>query len=84
MNELIVITPYSDVKWRPLPAVYGDTTGWEVGKSYKRGQRWFLRDPEGYVRTLEPTWPLSKPRVRTVLENYGYDLSGVVRMEETK
>ena len=67
----MTITPYDDVKWRPLAAVDAAMRieKWHFGKG--RGY-WYLREPDGgYVRTLERTWAESVPRIRTILENHG-------------
>ncbi len=33
--------------------------------------RWMLRDSDGYVRTMEPTWLASVSRFQGTLNNYG-------------
>lgn len=38
---------------------------------WRQDGMWFLRDHEGYRRTLEQTWYNSVPRIRAILENYG-------------
>ena len=69
MNAL---TPYDDVAWKSFKA--SDATGfvmWAFGRSRKSGV-WFLRDHDGYIRTLESTWIDSAPMIRQVAENYGF------------
>lgn len=39
---------------------------------WRDGAMWFLRDHEGYARALEQTWLQSVPRIRAILENYGF------------
>ena len=34
---------------------------------------WMLKDPEGYVRTIEKTWKDSVPKIRTVLNNHAME-----------
>jgi hypothetical protein len=41
-----------------------------VWKYWRDGGRWFLADPEGYVRTLAATWTDSVPRIRLILANH--------------
>ena len=42
---------------------------WAFGRSAKCGL-WFLRDSDGYIRTLESTWLASVPMIQLVLGNY--------------
>ena len=66
----ITITPYDDVRWRPFKAHQGAKVHiWAFGRSAKCGL-WFLRDSDGYIRTLESTWLASVPMIQLVLGNY--------------
>jgi hypothetical protein len=68
----VVFTPYDDVAWRTFKA--STETGhvmWAFGRSAKSGV-WFLRDHDGYIRTLDRTWIDSAPMIQRTVENYGF------------
>lgn len=43
---------------------------WRDPRADNKKGLWFLKDPDGYVRSLENTWIDSVPRIRTILENH--------------
>ena len=52
-----------------------DAEGVEYKWAFWRDARaglWFLEDHEGCERVLEGTWAESLPRIKTILENYGF------------
>lgn len=51
----------------------GERFKWAFWRDPRKPAHWMLRDHEGYVRTLEPTWADSVPRIRLIADNYGCD-----------
>ncbi len=66
------VTPYDDVQWTKFTArdSAGNEYRWRFGRS-KKSSLWYLKDPDGYIRSLESSWVDSVPRIQMVISNHG-------------
>lgn len=41
---------------------------------YRENGWWLFKDHEGNIRCLEQNWTASKPRIKMIAENYGFEI----------